>query len=115
VGRRCRSAPQCQACKRKHHPSICDHTAATNLEEPTNVSISTLNPEAPPYVSSPTTNVLCSTSAKSVLLQTARAVAYNPRIPDSRLELRILLDGGSQRSYMTERARKVLKIDAEGE
>ena len=120
IGRRCRSPPQCQTCKRKHHPSICDRTVVTDLKSPpsaaesTNVSISTLNPEAPPYVSNPT-SALCSASTKSVLLQTARALSYNPRKPDSRVELRILLDGGSQRSYLTERARRVLKLAPEGE
>ena len=95
VKRRCRSSPQCQTCRRKHCPSInfCDQTTATDPRsppstvEPTNVSISTLNPEATPYVSNPTTNVLCSTSTKSILLQTARALAYNPWVPDSRIEL----------------------------
>ena len=121
IGRRCRSPPQCQLCKRKHHPSICDQTAVTdpksppNSAESTNVSISALNPEAPPYVSNPTTKALCSSSAKSVLLQTARALIYDPRSPGSRVELRILLDGGSQRSYITEQARGVLKVDTEGE
>ena len=52
---------------------------------------------------------------KSVLLQTARALTYNPRIPELHLELRILLDGGSQRSHITERARRRLKIDPRGE
>ena len=35
----------------------------------------------------------------SVLLQTA--TIYDPRNPDRRMELRVLLDGGSQRSYMS--------------
>ena len=59
IGRRCRSPPQCLTCKRKHYPSICDQTTAADPRSPpsssesTNVSISTLNPEAPPYVSTP--------------------------------------------------------------
>ena len=119
--RRCRSPTQCQACKRKHHPSIYDQTAAaepkspTSSSQPTNVAISTLNPEAPPYMLNPTSNTLSSTGAKSVLLQTARAMFYNPRNPDSRVELRILFDGGSQRSYITERARRMLNVDPKGE
>lgn len=101
VVRRCRSPPRCQLCKRKHHLSICNQTAETNPSPPnttenTNVSISTLNPEATPYTLNPTTSVFCSTSMKSVFLQTARARVYNPRVPDSHVELRVLLDGGSQ-------------------
>lgn len=38
-------------------------------------------------------------------------MTYNLQIPD----MQILLDGGSQQSYMMERARRVLKIDSEGE
>ena len=51
IGRRCRSPPQCQTCKRKHHATICEQTAGADLKSPpssaesTNVSISTLNPE----------------------------------------------------------------------
>ena len=30
IGRKCRSSPQCQTCNRKHHPSICDQTAAVH-------------------------------------------------------------------------------------
>ena len=76
VSRRCRSPPQCKACKRKHHPSICNQNAAdpknsSSLVEPTNVSTVTLNPEAPPFVLTPTTSALCSMSVRSVLLQTA--------------------------------------------
>ena len=77
--------------------------------------MSTLDPEAPPYVLNPTMNALSSTSTKSVLLQTTRALAYNPEVPDSHMELRVLLDGGSQRSYMTERARRMLQVEPEGE
>ena len=40
---------------------------------------------------------------------------YDPRSPETRVELRILLDGGSQRSYVTERAVKALKLVPIGE
>ena len=52
---------------------------------------------------------------KTVLLQTAWARVYNPSTPQPARELRILLDSGSQRSYITERAQRLLKLDAEGE
>lgn len=120
IVRKCRSAPQCQTCKNKHHPSVCDQTTPahpTNPQDPTedtstNVSVHALNPEAPPFRS---TTAVCSTNTRSVLLQTARAVTYNPTFPDTRVELRILLDGGSQQSYMTERAAKKLNLMPVGE
>ena len=34
IGRRCRLAPQCHVCKRKHHTSICDHLPSTDLANP---------------------------------------------------------------------------------
>ena len=86
IVRRCRSPTQCQACKRKHHPSIYDQTAAaepkspTSSSQPTNVAISTLNPEAPPYMLNPTSNTLSSTGAKSVLLQTPELCSTTPGI-----------------------------------
>ena len=48
----------------------------------------------------------------SVLLQTARALVYDP---ETCARLRMLLDGGSQRSYMTEHAKKMLKLDPDSE
>ena len=115
IGRKCHSSPQCQTCNRKHHPSICDQSAAVYQNSPsssTNTVVSTINPDASPLLS-PTMNVLSPTGRKCVLLQTARALICNPKTPDSPVELRILLDGGSQQSYMTERARRALKVDSE--
>ena len=54
-------------------------------------------------------------TARLVLLQTVRAHTYNPRSPDIRVELRMLLDGGSQRFYMTEQAAEALKLETDGE
>ena len=117
IVRMCRSSPQCLTCKRRHHPSICNQkaTGPPTPAESTTVSAVALNPEAPPYVSNPTTSALCSIGMNSVLLQTARAPIYNPQNPEARVELRMLLDGGSQRSYMTERARRMLNIAPDGE
>ena len=58
------------------HPSICDPRfvdtrTSANLVELTNVTISTLNPLASPYVSNSNTSALCSTTMNSVLIQTA--------------------------------------------
>ena len=123
IAKKCCSSNRCQTCNRKHHLSICDQQSTTTTEtkvnssasESTNISMSTLDPEAPPYVLNPTMNALSSTSTKSVLLQTARALVYNPEVPDSHMELRVLLEGESQRSYMTEHARRVLRVEPEGE
>lgn len=101
IAKKCRSGPQCQTCKRRHHLSICEQNAAAAAEplstpESTvaNVSVPTLNPEAPPFHSTTTTTAVCSMTTKSVLLQTARAMMYNPQFPENRRELRLLLGGG---------------------
>ena len=58
-----------------------------------------LNPEAAPYVSTPTASNLCAGKQKAVLLQTARTHVFNSCNPHNSIEVRILMDSGSQRSY----------------
>jgi hypothetical protein len=45
-----------------------------------------------------------------ILLRTARAHVHNPSDPHRTLEVRLLLDGGSQRSYITDRVGKFLAL-----
>lgn len=73
-----------------------------------------LNPGAAAYTATPTTSLYIDTN-KTVLLQTARAFVYNPYLPQSPLEVRVLLDGGSQRSYVTTRVKNALSLTSEGE
>ena len=112
---RCRSQNLCRHCKKKHHTSICEGRGILNPNPSTPPApvTPTLNPEALPFGS--TTTALCASETKTVLLQTARARVYNPSTPQPAIKLRVLLDSGSQRSYVTERARRLLKLDAEGE
>ena len=113
VSRDCKSSLRCQRCKRKHHTSICEAT----INQPSSLANSTptgLNPDATPYQSN-TTATLCSDKLQAVFLQTARAVIHNPSTPHVSLEVRLLLDCGSQKSYISERARELLHLDATGE
>ena len=59
-----------------------------------------------------TTSTLCSTEKKAVLLQTACTVVHNPANPKVVLEIRLLFDSGSQRSYISDCARKLLQLVA---
>lgn len=115
IAGRCKSQNVCRNCQRKHHTSICDGKGSQNPVSPaaTNSVQPTLNPAAPSFESTNTT--LCPSRMKNILLQTARARVYNPSYPNLVKELRVLLDGGSQRSYITERARGLLKLEAAGE
>ena len=47
---------------------------------------------------------------KTVLLQTARSVVHNPSNPSTAIEVHLLFDTGSQKSYITERARSLEPI-----
>ncbi len=52
---------------------------------------------------------------KAVLLQTARASIYNPAQPQRSIEVQVLLDSGSQKSYISERAKGQLALQSTGE
>ena len=117
----CRSASKCQRCKGRHHTSICEaqppagesEKKPPTLAQPTEPSSIGLNPDATVYT--PTTNALCSDQRKTVLLQTAHTVVCNPSNPRASVELRLLFDSGSQRSYITKRAMKMLAMKPTGE
>ena len=115
---------RCSKCGARHHFSICSNPSgvnaathstqpAVNSEAPTT---SNLNPEATPYTA-PTTTTTCFSACanKSVLLQTARSMVYNPDIPQSRMEVRAIFDLGSQRSYITNRIKDQLALTPSGE
>ena len=82
------------------NPSPQPQTSSTNPQK------SSLNPTAPPFGAAG----LCCHSDKGVLLQTARATVFNPCQPDMKLEVRNLLDSGSQKSFISERARDLLNL-----
>lgn len=50
-----------------------------------------------------------------MFLQTARAVLHNPNNPRTSVEVRVLFDSGSQKSYISDRARDLLYLDPIGE
>ena len=47
----------------------------------------------------------------SILLQTARAIVYNPNQPHLTTEVRLILDSGSQRSYVTYKLKHTLALE----
>ena len=116
IGRACRSSSKCQNCSARHHTSICEKTTEPAQQPPTPAKPRTeLNPAAPSYQPVSTTTTLCSNKREAVLLQTACTTLHNPSEPHISLEVRLLLDSGSQRSYITERAKKLLRLEPNGE
>ena len=74
-----------------------------------------LNPAATLYPPSVTSNNLFSDNLRTVFLQTAGAVLHNQNNSRVSLEVGLLLDSGSQKSNISDRARELLSLDAIGE
>ena len=102
-----------------------DRTPASNPPQPDTPSVH--SQADPPAVQRPGLNTGAATfhtqqqrstslwvsSSRTVLLQTARAQAYNPISPQQSWQVRIVLDNGSQRSYITERVARALSLTPE--
>ena len=95
--RECQSTKTCRNCHRKHHQSICDSLPNSARPSVANQqkddSINTTN--------ATTTTAQSKEERKTVLLQTAQAIAGNT-VSHKETVVRVLFDGGSQRSYITE-------------
>jgi len=117
IGRSCRSSSKCQKCKGRHHTSICERQGTEqtrrplSLAQPPDTKQMSLNADAPSYTPTQTTNTFCSDRRKTVLLQTARSIVHNPSNPQTLIEVCLLFDSGSQKSYITERAKSLLALE----
>ena len=80
----------------------------------TSTAVPQLNPSAPVFTSPSTATSLYVDSNKAILLQTALAEVSNPRNPSLMLKLRIVMDSGSQRSYLTRHVRDTLALPTSG-
>lgn len=125
ISRNCCANSRCTNCRGRHHVSICSKSAPLT-EAMSNASAAMsqprsepptggLNPQAPAYAPTPPTTSLWVRNDRAVLLQTARAVAFNPNDPRRSQSVRIVLDTGSQRSYVTNSVKEKLSLATEGE
>ena len=112
VSRNCRSRVKCLNCRGRHNVAICSKGSGSKPEVPDDKK--PLNPQATPYQPEGTGNLWIYSSG-SVLLQTAQTIAFNPDCLSKTQRVRIVLDTGSQRSYITESARKSLALATVGE
>ena len=97
----CDRMKKCRFCQRRHHQSICENKSFGSQELPTDV------PTTQAEAINTCTNVK---NKQLILLQTARATAVN-RDKRCSLEVRILFDSGSQRSYVTNALKTRLKLN----
>ena len=133
----CNSKHRCHHCRRKHHTSICTYgqlpsttnpqqAAVANVTRQTEQGSATLIPATrqpvPPTPIPPATTNQTSTSSLSVtlppqrnnvcLLKTAVATVSNGR---RNAEAYVLLDEGSQRSFITSDLAKILELQPSGQ
>ena len=111
ISRDCRTRTRCAVCNGKHHTSICDGAVnpSPRAPEPTTPTQPMgLNPEAPKF--QPPTSSLFVGGKGTVLLQTARVQIYDPEHRERTLEVRAILDTGSQQSYATQRVKQALAL-----
>jgi hypothetical protein len=73
-----------------------------------------MNPSAPAF-QSPTTSLWINANQGVLILQTAQVVVFNPDDPQRSKRVRVVLDSGSQRSYITERLHTELALQTKGE
>ena len=101
----CKSNLRCVKCRERHHASIC--YKSSDKSKP-------LNPKAPTFQADQTTTLFTGHSHQAILLQTAVGYVANPKEPGLKATAQIILDSGSQRSYVTLKLSKYLKLKPTG-
>ena len=92
----CSSPQRCRRCGRKHHQSLCtQNTADRNTDTASNANLDTTTP-----------TTTC--TARSVKTQTAHTFAYTA--DEKLVPIRMLMDNGSQRSYVTDKLKSQLQL-----
>ena len=107
VSHNCKSLSRFQRCNKKHHTSICDAGLSPSSLWPCE---SGLNSKARLFQSTRTTSTFCSGNLQTMLLQIACAMIHHPCDSHVSLKIRLVLDGGSQESYINECAHELLNL-----
>lgn len=122
LSRECRSKDRCQHCRGKHHTAVCRQEergkpTSTRAQggggqhQERRASQLRVRITTPPPEDSSPSNTLLAAATSQVLLQTAVVRIYRPgSSPSNYKEIRAVLDGGSQRTYMSERVAKELNL-----
>ena len=128
IGASCTSNIKCTQCMRKHHLAICDaHLESTVSESPTQANnIKTDTGIRQPAPNSSSSLEISGTKVNEyvigyagehspnmnevILVQTAQAKVYSPVESALSAKIRVLLDLGSQRSYITKKLAESLAL-----
>ena len=116
ISRRCRSKMCCPRCRGRHHESICDqsNSPSSPAQSPSNPlqTRSASNTSQAPITSDRNISTLCISSQTPVLLQTAKVLVMDAKSPNpaTAMEVRAVLDPGSQRSYVSTEVRGSLRL-----
>ena len=116
MSRDCRSTTLCGKCHGWHHVSLCPRNSlslGTNSSQTTHdlTQVSQSSSNIPASGSQNTTN-MCVNSQTPVLLQTAKVYLHNSQNDNkSRVAVRLVMDSGSQRTFLTNRARQALHLN----
>ncbi|CAB4006889.1 E3 ubiquitin- ligase DZIP3, partial [Paramuricea clavata] len=117
----CKSTIRCYSCKGRHHVSICKGKKPPpppprDPPEGHGQRGSNKSKESPSLGTHPDATVCHTTSSNCVLLQTARANIYNPDNPNGpKVNARLILDGGSQCSYVSSALTGTLGLQSKGQ
>lgn len=116
MGKDCRSSTRCAGCRRRHHTSICgSNRNPQGSRSPVSSSSSSPSQQRTPLAAKTGTSSisLYVDMRTPVLLQTATTMAYSRDRPKRPWKVRLILDSGSQKSYISAKLRDILKLSAE--
>ena len=91
----CTSSRRCRNCSRRHHQAICDVQENTTPQNPTTTNDTSTQGNQ----NIETTRNNAAKTRIEILLQTAKAWACD--VNGQTIPVRVMLDGGSQHSYIT--------------
>ena len=98
----CQSSSKCYICQKKHNTAICNQRRGGDEEKT----------EKKPEKESETAVTTTANERKDVLLQTANTYAFGDD-RSKKVEVNVLFDSGSQKSYITDDLKKKLNLKVE--
>ena len=113
MSRDCKFTTKCYNCSGRHHTSICSRTAQKKKSSSSSASDESVNHQRVPKGSKPPVVTLYVDAKTPVLLQTATTGVLRPDSSSPVIPARMILDSGSQRSYITNQLKTALSLPTE--